>query len=79
VKKDSMIINDFSTIHNKVSEFFYKPKGYVHAFGMRKKDFFDLMTTHKIGKHFLKQIDNDYLKNIRDPILNHRNLQARMM
>ena len=58
--QEEIIINDFATIHNKVSEFFYKPKHHVVAFGMRKNTFYELIAEERIGKLYLPQIDENY-------------------
>jgi len=42
-KKDANVINDYSCLYNKCSEFLYKPIDTVEALAMRKENFNEVM------------------------------------
>ena len=49
VMKNRAIINDFSVINNKVSEFLYEAIDKVQGFGIKKENFLKIIG-HRMGK-----------------------------
>ena len=74
-KKMVSVINDYSSLYNKCSEFLYQPIEHVEAFGMRKENFNKVMKD-VIGKRMKKSIAKNYKYKIQEPLHEHRNEMA---
>jgi len=74
-KKMISVINDYSSLYNKCSEFLYQPIDHVEAFGMRKENFNKVMKD-QIGKRMKKSIAKNYKYKIQEPLHEHRNEMA---
>ena len=58
-KKIISVINDYSCLYNKCSEFLYQPIDHVEAFGIRRENFNRVMQS-KEGKQMKNSIAFDY-------------------
>ena len=72
----SGIIGDFGCLNNKVSEFLYKASENVTGFAMKKQNFSSIMRT-SLGKELQQKIRHNYIKHIRNPVVAHREIEAR--
>ena len=75
-KKIISVINDYSCLHSKCSEFLYKPIDFVEAMSMRKENFNQVMQ-HQIGQKMRSEIARKYKYIIQEPMHEHRNEMAR--
>ena len=74
-KKIISVINDYSCLYNKCSEFLYQPIDHVEAFGIRRENFNRIMST-KEGKQLKQSIAYNYKYVIQEPLHEHRNDMA---
>ena len=74
--KNTVIVGDFSCLHNKVSEFIYKPHEQVIGFAI-KKDKFVQVLDDGLGKKLIPKIVKNYTDLIREPVQKHREITAR--
>ena len=71
-------MNDFAIIHNKVSEFLYKPiTEKLEGLGLRREVFREL-TQNKFWKRTLKLQSKVYIKKIQKPLMDHREEMSKM-
>jgi len=70
-KKVISVINDYSCLQDKCSEFLYKPVDRVEALAMRKENFNEVMRENE-GKKLKKQIARNYKYIIQEPMYEHR-------
>ena len=73
--KNRAIINDFSVINNKVSEFLYEAIDKVQGFGIKKENFLKIIG-HRMGKQIIPKLQRSYQK-LRDTVNNHREMESR--
>ena len=71
-KKDICVINDYSCLYNKCSEFLYQPIDVVEAFAMRREKYQKVMQHPKALK-LKRQIAHNYKYIIQEPLHIHRN------
>ena len=74
-RKTISVINDYSALNNKCSEFLYQPIDRVEAFGMRKENFNKVMKD-PIGARMKMSIAKSYKYVIQEPLHEHRNDMA---
>ncbi len=74
--KSRAVVGDFSLIHNKVSEFVYKPAEKIQGFAIKRANFISLIEK-SYGKDLQTVIKKNYLENIRKPVCAHREIEAR--
>lgn len=72
----SASIGDFPCLNNKVSEFLYKASETVTGFAIKKQNFTSMMKM-SLGKELLPKIKNNYINKIREPVVAHREIEAR--
>jgi hypothetical protein len=70
------VIGDFSCLHNKVSEFMYKPMDMISGFAI-KKDKFAQVINDTLGKKLIPRVEKNYTNAIRTPVSAHREVTAR--
>ena len=70
------VIGDFASVYNKVSEFLYAPQEMVEGFSIKREYFLEIIND-KSGKHIRAKIEKIYKKKIREPVVQHRDIQAR--
>lgn len=63
-------------IHNKVSEFCYKPAEKIQGFAIKRANFLKLIKK-SYGKDLQVVIINNYLENINRPVCAQREIEAR--
>lgn len=63
-------------IHNKVSEFVYKPAEKIQGFAIKRANFINLIEKN-YGRDLQVVIIKNYLENIRKPVCAHREIEAR--
>ena len=70
-KHSSIVINDYSLLYEKGSEFLYQTFDHVEAYAMRKENFLSVMN-QKYGKSCWKTIRNIYKYQVQEPVHEHR-------
>ena len=76
LKEEHAIIGDFACLHNKVSEFLYKPHEVITGFAIKKQKFMQIMDD-RVGSNLTRKICRNYNQNIRNPTIQHREVEAR--
>lgn len=72
----SASIGDFSCLNNKVSEFLYKASETVTGFAI-KKEKFTMIMRQSLAKQLISKIKHNYINKIREPVVSHREIEAR--
>ena len=62
------MIGDFACLHNKVSEFLYKPHEVITGFAIKKQKFMQIVDD-KVGQNLTRKICRNYIQNIRNPTI----------
>lgn len=70
--KSFTVINDYSCIYNKCSEFLYTPIKKVEALGIDKHSFINVLNTELLAVKIKEQIEENYIKFIQQPLFDHR-------
>ena len=68
LKDQQGMVGDFACLHNKVSEFLYKPHELITGFAIKKQQFMQIMDD-KVGKNLIPKIKKNYILNIRNPTI----------
>ena len=74
-KKIISVINDYSCLNNKCSEFLYQPIDHVEGFGMRREHFNRVMEDPQ-AKLLKIEIARNYKYTLQEPLHEHRNEMA---
>ena len=72
VGNSSTVINDYSCIYNKCSEFLYTPIKKVEALSIDKHSFMNVLNTELLAVKIKEQIEQNYVKFIQQPLFDHR-------
>mmetsp|Transcript_37524 Transcript_37524/g.57481 ORF Transcript_37524/g.57481 Transcript_37524/m.57481 type:complete len:550 (+) Transcript_37524:1340-2989(+) len=70
------VINDYSSLYNKCSEFLYTPIDKVEALAMRKENYNEVMAD-SYGQKLKQDIARKYKIKIQEPLYEHRNDKAK--
>ena len=71
-------MNDYAIMHNKVSEFLYKPiTEKLEGLGLRREVFIEL-SHNKFWKRTLKLQSKVYIKKVQKPLMDHREEMSKM-
>lgn len=76
IMSKSATVGDFSCLNNKVSEFLYKASENVTGFAIKKHNFTQMMKT-SLGKELVPKIKANYINQIRKPVVQQREIEAR--
>jgi hypothetical protein len=74
-RKVISVINDYSCLYNKCSEFLYQPIDQADAFAIRRGNYEEVMQ-ESIGKRLRNKISKAYKYIIQEPLHEHRDEMA---